>query len=730
MYEEVPYHTLVATHTRQLHSDCQRLLLLVLVGGPMAAGLTLGLRDAGLSSRLSTPICSCSCSSSMDTALWTTPGVHLPRGRQPRDALAKTVTFQVASVEDLEMALATHLANPCDEPEHTEAQFSFWVETTFALAPLHCLQARPLLPDARELSVAQALHPTPDPKDKMRRQRAIAKACVDAIQRTDGFRYSFHNCWNSREDDSFRFSYYCNDSLLNKDRAANGKGANKNKRATKPVYDCKGVLSVKFSATKHSLDIFYKHVPVHKTYEERAPPPRKDAKRRRRSNNTNTTNDNDNDNDNDKNNDNDDDDETEDTTPAHTDPSSSASVPVLAAASASAPAPPVPPAALHTSRPKKPKTTRPDDPRPPNTSLESDLRAQSLRSLLELIQTDPPSLPETGPTLSTPTLPTPTPAPAALPLQSLQTPHAQASPNQSAALRRRPRNSCDLCKAKKTRCDGLRPTCQTCIDKNRQCVYPEQEGSHDRNLSTSEAEVTVRNIQATNNELSELDRMKQELEEARARIQELEREKQASMTPVQTLQAVACPQPQSEKPPQAQHHPSLSHSQAQPQQQQQQRQQPPLHNHRQQLQQLNQATQRAHSSPRQRLHSPQQTMQSATASQQMPQLQAQQNYFATNHSNHSPYATLNRPMAHNSIPSATAQSNIAPQTNLTQPQPQAQMQANSTGLAPAAPTMDNGLYTRNDLSWQSTAYFGYQATQQQQQQPDQWGATRGTGTFR
>jgi hypothetical protein len=218
----------------------------------------------------------------MDTALWTTPGVHLPRGRQPRDALAKTVTFQVASVEDLEMALATHLANPCDEPEHTEAQFSFWVETTFTLAPLHCLQARPLLPDGRELSVTQALHPTPDPKDKMRRQRAIAKACVDAIQRTDGFRYSFHNCWNSREDDSFRFSYYCNDSLLNKDRAANGKGANKNKRATKPVYDCKGVLSVKFSATKHSLDVFYKHVPVHKTYEERAPPPRKDAKRRRR----------------------------------------------------------------------------------------------------------------------------------------------------------------------------------------------------------------------------------------------------------------------------------------------------------------------------------------------------------------------------------------------------------------------------------------------------------------
>jgi hypothetical protein len=131
------------------------------------------------------------------------------------------------------------------------------------------------------LSIMEALQPTPEPKEKMRKQRAIAKCCVDAIQRVDGYRYSFHNCWNSREDDSFRFSYYCNDSLLNKDRAANGKGAKFGKRATKPVYDCKGVLSIKFSATKQTLDVIYKHVPIHKTYEERAPAPRRDSKRRK-----------------------------------------------------------------------------------------------------------------------------------------------------------------------------------------------------------------------------------------------------------------------------------------------------------------------------------------------------------------------------------------------------------------------------------------------------------------
>lgn len=74
------------------------------------------------------------------------------------------------------------------------------------------------------MSIVEALAHTENSKERMRKQRAIAKSCVEAIQRVDGFRYSFHNNWNSREDDAFRFSYYCNDSLLNKDRAANGKG--------------------------------------------------------------------------------------------------------------------------------------------------------------------------------------------------------------------------------------------------------------------------------------------------------------------------------------------------------------------------------------------------------------------------------------------------------------------------------------------------------------------------
>lgn len=264
------------------------------------------------------------------------------------------------------------------------------------------------------LSIMEALQPTADPKDKMRKQRAIAKCAVDAIQRIDGYRYSFHNCWNSREDDSFRFSYYCNDSLLNKDRAANGKGAKLGKRATKPVYDCKGVLSIKFSATKETLDVFYKHVPVHKTYEERAPPPRKDSKRRKFL--------------------------------EENDPEALARI-VNRPREDSVEA---------TPRLKKKKPSSPEPPKQANTSLESDLRAQSLQSLLLLIRDDPSAPPEPSPQPDQPVV-----RQSITLLQSpVHPPQSQLTPQQQPQ-RKRPRNSCDVCKAKKTK------VCCTCITLGR-----------------------------------------------------------------------------------------------------------------------------------------------------------------------------------------------------------------------------------------------------------------------
>lgn len=428
-----------------------------------------------------------------DAALWPSQPVQLARGRQPRDALAKTVLYNVSSMDDFETSLRDYLNSPPEQPQHTEAQLAFWIGASFLVAaPSKTLQpspappahtphphlvhqhqqqppqqqqqqqqhhhshhhhappgyqpantalpahfappanayqamadpalalAMPAFPQPTEphdatanspghavsLSIIEALAPTADPKEKMRKQRAIAKCCVDSIQRIDGYRYSFHNCWNSREDDSFRFSYYCNDSLLNKDRAANGKGAKLGKRATKPVYDCKGVLSIKFSATKNTLDVFYKHVPIHKTYEERAPPPRKDSKRRKF---------------------------LEEHDPAALDRLTSRPRTIKTD-------PEDPEAALKLKK-KKPKQ---ETHKPSNTSLESDLRAQSLRSLLELIQVDAPAPPQ-------PTPPEPLPPPQH-PLAAPEKPalHIQTQP-QLPQQRRRPRNSCDICKAKKTK---------------------------------------------------------------------------------------------------------------------------------------------------------------------------------------------------------------------------------------------------------------------------------------
>ncbi|USP82431.1 hypothetical protein yc1106_09705 [Curvularia clavata] len=758
-----------------------------------------------------------------DQALWPAAPVQLARGRQPRDAQAKTVPFtNITSFERFQSSVREYLSNPPEDPEHTDAQFSFWIGTRFSVPPpvsttLSSQSQQPSQPPSQQqqppsqqpqqqtsfphhhahapsgyhstpygglpqgqplsdptlaprpsfaesiepnngpkkvelkvdLTVAEALQPTPDPKDRMRKQRAIAKCCVEAIQKIDGYRYSFHNCWNSREDDSFRFSYYCNDSLLNKDRAANGKGAKLGKRATKPVYDCKGVLSVKFSASKQTLDVFYKHVPLHKTYEERAPPPRKDSKRRKYL--------------------------------EENDPDA------LARFSSRS-------RQLSSEDPDGSKTKRkksqpfPEPPRPSHTSLESDLRAQSLRSLLELIQVDPPSQIPTPP--SVPPQPRPQPLPTLVrsapehPLAPQPMLHVETQPGQQSQ-RKRSRNSCDVCKAKKTKCDGTRPICQTCISKKRECFYPDSMAHEEQPPPVGLSKQVSRAEQAPDTE-SELERLKRELEEAKAKIREFETERRTSTTPVQAPQTTPRPQSQpqhihtqpqqthiQQQPrqmrPQAQarHRPQLSQSQTIPQLPQQQKQQTPqrqqtIPNHRQQLSQLNQGSSRVIGSPPQQLayklgsQSPQQRLQNLqpqqqqqqqlgpsptpmTAQQQLQahqiqssQLRAPQNYFAANHSNHSPYGTLNRPLpqtAHavNVMTNQTSlltQNNAAQQTQAQQ-QPQdpnnqatPEMLSANAGMASSAQTIDpTNPFGRSEYAWPAAAaYYGYQGQNDAQQQ--------------
>lgn len=212
------------------------------------------------------------------------------RGRHAKDPLGQSIQFKCQRLEDLEAKLREYLANPSADPEHTTLEFSFPVTAAFMVSAREPIG--PLLPDKKipylysafnktAISVIDALQNITDPKEQMLMQKRISKTLVEACQEADGFRYSFNNHWLSREDQASRFSYYCNDSTLNKGRAAN-EGVDKIRngvKVRKEVFECHGLIWIKFSATKMTLELHYKHVPLHKTYEERAPAPRKDSKR-------------------------------------------------------------------------------------------------------------------------------------------------------------------------------------------------------------------------------------------------------------------------------------------------------------------------------------------------------------------------------------------------------------------------------------------------------------------
>jgi hypothetical protein len=198
-------------------------------------------------------------------AVWTNPNPPLHRGRAPKDPMAVVAKYDCASIEDLELKFREYLDNPPAAAEHCTCELTLWAGASFLVTvssdsatpgpnphprpnvnassntnananvnagmlqpvadALNPEPETPAQPRSEQLtmSVLDALQATPDPKVSMKRQRAISKVCVAAIQRVDGFRYSFHNNWRSGEDNAYRFSYYCNDSLLNKDRVANGK---------------------------------------------------------------------------------------------------------------------------------------------------------------------------------------------------------------------------------------------------------------------------------------------------------------------------------------------------------------------------------------------------------------------------------------------------------------------------------------------------------------------------
>jgi hypothetical protein len=208
------------------------------------------------------------------------------RGRIAKDPLNETFLFECRDVDDLEIMLRDFLKSTTSPPEHTTVEFRFPSGAAFMVYPPGHSQAikDPLqrIFSKKAVSVVEALQPTCNPKDQIEKQRSIAKICVETIGKADGFKYGFNNNWISKEDGASRFSYFCNDSSLNKARAGNSAASNRvaHKKGQKPVYECEGTIAVKFWASKQMLEVLYKHIPCHETYAARAPIPRKGTRRR------------------------------------------------------------------------------------------------------------------------------------------------------------------------------------------------------------------------------------------------------------------------------------------------------------------------------------------------------------------------------------------------------------------------------------------------------------------
>lgn len=224
------------------------------------------------------------------------------RGRKPQDPNQVVIGASCSSEQEFGTQLRAFLADASHDRHHVLFEATFPTSAAFLVdyGPAATGKAKsnsykygpafaPMLGQAqdghlaRSMSVMEALTNNPEePKERMRKQRAIARAMENIVEKVDGYRYAFHNEWLARDNDAYRFSYFCNDSLLNKDRTLGGvkkNDANKVQRARKQVYDCQGYLTVKFSATRQCLEVLYKHIPLHMTYDERAPLPRVGTKR-------------------------------------------------------------------------------------------------------------------------------------------------------------------------------------------------------------------------------------------------------------------------------------------------------------------------------------------------------------------------------------------------------------------------------------------------------------------
>ncbi|KAI5197519.1 hypothetical protein E4T39_07225 [Aureobasidium subglaciale] len=96
------------------------------------------------------------------------------------------------------------------------------------------------------------------------------------------------------------------------------------------------------------------------------------------------------------------------------------------------------------------------------------------------------SIPFSSPGHSNESTPRNTATPVSPPPPSTTTQNSETSSHSSRQKRRQTLAACRPCRKRKSRCDGARPRCNTCLDKATPCVYSVEEGKTQQQASREE----------------------------------------------------------------------------------------------------------------------------------------------------------------------------------------------------------------------------------------------------
>ncbi|KAL1796643.1 hypothetical protein ACET3X_005183 [Alternaria dauci] len=182
------------------------------------------------------------------------------------------VYYRCPTSESLEGALRNELDKNAASfiPTDVVTEFIFATASTITVPVTQQPNLDALIQPADHLqsvAVEYALCRDIDSRDRLKVQRAIARSIVQAIQDTDGFKYSERSAQNREGGDGARDRK----NNTKKEKSHDSDDAESEVKRQGPVvlptYDCGGAIHIKFSLKRDAVNVVYKHNPIHTTRE-------------------------------------------------------------------------------------------------------------------------------------------------------------------------------------------------------------------------------------------------------------------------------------------------------------------------------------------------------------------------------------------------------------------------------------------------------------------------------